>query len=190
MCLSLLGTWNGKAAECWNPETSTLLQVNPQTLNFGPWDPYVHIFLLLPADEQSEASYLQCYSWLLMTIRGACDDARIDDPELCSPPLCMQVLVSIQGLVLTAEPYYNEAGYERQVLLPLCPPYLPRPALWSSQKEHPDRCFPWRLQITPGLMCPSVHPIQDVVALAHLSRLQTVQRATRLDRRQSDAVLQ
>ena len=26
-----------------------------------------------------------------------------------------QVLVSIQGLVLVAEPYYNEAGYERQV---------------------------------------------------------------------------
>lgn len=27
VCLSLLGTWNGKAAECWNPESSTLLQV-------------------------------------------------------------------------------------------------------------------------------------------------------------------
>ena len=26
----------------------------------------------------------------------------------------LQVLVSIQGLILVAEPYYNEAGYERQ----------------------------------------------------------------------------
>jgi ubiquitin-conjugating enzyme E2 O len=28
---------------------------------------------------------------------------------------CVQVLVSIQGLVLVAEPYYNEAGFEKQV---------------------------------------------------------------------------
>ena len=39
-------------------------------------------------------------------------------------PPWLQVLVSVQGLVLTAEPYYNEAGFERQVrLAPLavCP---------------------------------------------------------------------
>lgn len=29
----------------------------------------------------------------------------------------VQVLVSIQGLVLVPEPYYNEAGYEKQVRL-------------------------------------------------------------------------
>ncbi len=38
-----------------------------------------------------------------------------------------QVLVSIQGLILVAEPYYNEAGYEKQVHLsqsPLCCDHL------------------------------------------------------------------
>ncbi|KAK9804890.1 hypothetical protein WJX72_010490 [[Myrmecia] bisecta] len=51
VCLSLLGTWNGRASELWNPASSTLLQV----------------------------------------------------------------LVSIQGLILVPKPYYNEAGFERQV---------------------------------------------------------------------------
>ena len=27
VCLSLLGTWNGRPEQCWNPEASTLLQV-------------------------------------------------------------------------------------------------------------------------------------------------------------------
>ena len=29
--------------------------------------------------------------------------------------VCGAVLVSIQGLVLVPEPYYNEAGYEKQI---------------------------------------------------------------------------
>jgi len=51
VCLSLLGTWNGKGVEVWDPQKSTILQV----------------------------------------------------------------LVSIQGLVLNAKPYFNEAGYESQI---------------------------------------------------------------------------
>ncbi len=51
VCLSLLGTWNGSAAEKWNPSTSTLLQV----------------------------------------------------------------LVSIQSLILVKNPYFNEPGWERQM---------------------------------------------------------------------------
>ncbi|TVU48858.1 hypothetical protein EJB05_00139, partial [Eragrostis curvula] len=41
--------------------------------------------------------------------------------ELWSPETStlLQVLVSIQGLVLTAQPYYNETGYEAQVGTPL-----------------------------------------------------------------------
>jgi len=50
VCLSLLGTWAGRADERWDPARSTLLQV----------------------------------------------------------------VVSVQGLVLVPEPYYNEAGYEKQ----------------------------------------------------------------------------
>ena len=26
VCLSLLGTWSGRDSECWNPQTSTILQ--------------------------------------------------------------------------------------------------------------------------------------------------------------------
>lgn len=50
VCVSLLGTWDGKGPEVWSPKRSSLLQV----------------------------------------------------------------LVSIQGLILVAEPYYNEAGFEQQ----------------------------------------------------------------------------
>jgi len=49
VCVSLLGTWNGKGTETWTPDSNLL-----------------------------------------------------------------QLLVSIQGLILVREPYYNEAGYERQ----------------------------------------------------------------------------
>lgn len=49
MCVSLLGTWQGRGTEVWGP-TSTLLQL----------------------------------------------------------------IVSIQGLILVDEPYFNEAGYEKQ----------------------------------------------------------------------------
>ena len=40
-----------------------------------------------------------------------------EGPELWSPASSsvLQVVVSIQGLVLNAQPYYNEAGYETQV---------------------------------------------------------------------------
>jgi ubiquitin-conjugating enzyme E2 O len=49
VCVSLLGTWQGKGSETWSPESNLL-----------------------------------------------------------------QVLVSIQGLILVREPYFNEAGYEKQ----------------------------------------------------------------------------
>ncbi|UYV65180.1 UBE2O [Cordylochernes scorpioides] len=51
VCVSLLGTWDGKGSEIWNPSKSNLLQV----------------------------------------------------------------LVSIQGLILGPEPYYNEAGFDKQI---------------------------------------------------------------------------
>ncbi|OEL19716.1 putative ubiquitin-conjugating enzyme E2 23 [Dichanthelium oligosanthes] len=43
-----------------------------------------------------------------------------EGPELWSPETSsvLQVVVSIQGLVLTAQPYYNEAGYAAQVGTP------------------------------------------------------------------------
>jgi ubiquitin-conjugating enzyme E2 O len=43
------------------------------------------------------------------------------DTELWSPEssTVLQVLVSIQGLVLTAQPYYNESGYASQVGTPV-----------------------------------------------------------------------
>ncbi|KAF8646342.1 hypothetical protein HU200_065919 [Digitaria exilis] len=43
-----------------------------------------------------------------------------EGPELWSPDTSsiLQVIVSIQGLVLTAKPYYNEAGFEAQVGTP------------------------------------------------------------------------
>jgi len=43
-----------------------------------------------------------------------------EGPELWSPASSsvLQVVVSIQGLVLTAQPYYNEAGYAAQVGTP------------------------------------------------------------------------
>lgn len=41
-------------------------------------------------------------------------------PELWAPETSsiLQVIVSIQGLVLTAQPYYNEAGYDAQIGTP------------------------------------------------------------------------
>jgi ubiquitin-conjugating enzyme E2 O len=43
-----------------------------------------------------------------------------EGPELWSPASSsvLQVVVSIQGLVLTAQPYYNEAGYAAEVGTP------------------------------------------------------------------------
>lgn len=53
----------------------------------------------------------------------------------------MQVLVSIQGLVLVPEPYYNEAGYSRQVRI--CPHYRPASA-WSTGSLQFVLCwFAW-----------------------------------------------
>ena len=34
MCLSLLGTWTGRDSECWNPQTSTILQARIRHLDF------------------------------------------------------------------------------------------------------------------------------------------------------------
>jgi ubiquitin-conjugating enzyme E2 O len=50
---------------------------------------------------------------LLDTFDG--EGTEVWSPETSS---LLQVLVSIQGLVLNDEPYYNEAGYERQVGTP------------------------------------------------------------------------
>jgi ubiquitin-conjugating enzyme E2 O len=41
------------------------------------------------------------------------DQVEVWDPAQSN---ILQVLISIQGLVLVPEPYYNEAGYERQVI--------------------------------------------------------------------------
>ena len=42
----------------------------------------------------------------------------------------LQVLLSIQSLVLCAEPYYNEPGYDKQLGSP----------------EGETRCLPWRFR--------------------------------------------
>ncbi|CAN6351828.1 unnamed protein product [Urochloa humidicola] len=50
---------------------------------------------------------------LLNTFGGK--DAELWSPEVSS---VLQVVISIQGLVLTAQPYYNETGYEAQIGTP------------------------------------------------------------------------
>lgn len=42
-------------------------------------------------------------------------EAKVNTAHTGSLWFLRQVLVSIQGLVLVPEPYYNEAGYEKQV---------------------------------------------------------------------------
>ncbi len=38
MCLSLLGTWSGRDSECWNPQTSTILQARGRRIKFPTTD--------------------------------------------------------------------------------------------------------------------------------------------------------
>lgn len=70
-----------------------------------------------------------------------------------------QVLVSIQGLILVAEPYYNEAGFEKQVpfSLPLkCPHYQTLLIHYPSICPNPF-LFQRDLQVFQNLKgCPDV----------------------------------
>jgi ubiquitin-conjugating enzyme E2 O len=80
----------------------------PPTYPAVPPQVYYHSFGL-DMNPNLDKSGTVCLS-LLDTFGG-------EGPELWSPAAStvLQVLVSIQGLVLTEQPYYNEAGYEEML---------------------------------------------------------------------------
>ncbi len=50
-------------------------------------------------------------------VQDGAEGTRFQAMHACA---ALQVLVSIQGLVLVPKPYFNEAGYERQVRTRCC----------------------------------------------------------------------
>lgn len=130
VCLSLLGTWTGRqSCELWNPQSSTVLQVCSTFFALlvlqmrlhvqgsactdcrflSPHNPHISRLPARPAHPPPPRVRLHPGSHLVRAAL-ACPPSR--PPLIPSPP---QVLVSIQALVLCEQPYYNEAGYERQL---------------------------------------------------------------------------
>lgn len=66
--------------------------------------------------------------------------------KMCPAP-CLQVLVSIQGLVLVPEPYYNEAGYGRQVRV------ITAVAALLPLSEGREPCFRAAVSLAQAIYC-------------------------------------
>lgn len=108
VCVSLLGTWNGKGTEVWTSQ-SNLLQViisiqGKMATCYGQKDKTTTNFM---------------YSW---KYRGTLKpfiklDCKFSSSVVLSMPdldIPSNLRVMILGLILVSEPYFNEAGYERQ----------------------------------------------------------------------------
>ena len=96
MCLSLLGTFSSSdASERWNPATSSVFQVLTWlTACCTLWCTYG----VLSCSLWLSARFKQCMcKW---TAERAC-------------PLPLQVLLSIQGMILIGDPYFNEPSVEQ-----------------------------------------------------------------------------
>lgn len=118
VCLSILNTWHGRPEEKWNPQTSSFLQVRGEEeswlLNWCDLQLGQKCFLSKPGQPSSvppvsgfdDASVLD----VLLYVHNV---PRAHAPWLLPPPSSPQVLVSVQSLILVAEPYFNEPGYER-----------------------------------------------------------------------------
>ena len=93
VCLSLLGTWTGRrSCELWNPESSTILQARSCLASRD--------YALETARQMAEMASGE------PSFNGADIDPTSARPRSNAP---LQVLVSIQALVLCEQPYYNEA---------------------------------------------------------------------------------
>jgi hypothetical protein len=96
VCLSLLGTFSSSdASERWNPATSSVFQV-----------------LTWLAACCTLWSYLQCSVLQAGSQQESFSVCATEFAE-CACPLPLQVLLSIQGMILIGDPYFNEPSVEQ-----------------------------------------------------------------------------
>ena len=134
MCLSLLGTFSsGNASERWNPTSSSLFQVDFLTQQSIP-----PAILLVPVDAkdctlswrqparkgktEKSGSAVSAQNFSLTCSHGPISSA-VDVEDKSGPhlnerhpdwPGCIQqVLLSIQGMILIGDPYFNEPSVDQ-----------------------------------------------------------------------------
>lgn len=143
VCLSLLGTWRGSASEQWDEKTSSVLQVTSifDTYRLVSTVPslYGQLSSAVPPDFLGNPQkFFKCQTfrrqnlynlWMLVIIivktksqtmifgLNCLFTCKLMCLFFCKSQLYqhafVQVLVSIQSLILIPDPYFNEPGYER-----------------------------------------------------------------------------